>query len=392
MPIIEEPIIDGGGEPQTSVLTGIDSFYTKDETNSVLVRDFCPIYADCTSESLDGLTKSSVKLAGTPKWTGGNVDLGILGTQYCRPDNWVVQHTLPYRQSNITRYWCRRGYKPQFTNQTSILTSANNLGSHTVYIRKYSSYLEISIDIDGVITPYQYNASFFKDRVVPERLILLLQGAGGGGGSADTYAGGGGGGGSGGFIYAILNLSYTTTGTFIIYVGAPGTGGSSIQNGTNGGLTTLKFKQDGYDEVLLLEIYGGQGGLKSGASGSGGAIYSSSWLDTYFYFSYILSNVSGNTVGVSGGNESSAGQNMSAKVLTATNYYPDIVGINNKSLSAKSGGAGNVGGGGGASVFANGGTGGTTTGGVGSKGSGGGGGKRYSAGGKGGSVHYEFYY
>ena len=54
-------------------------------------------------------------------------------------------------------------------------------GGQTITITRDSSNLTV-VAVSGTT---QYPASFFKDRIVPTRLIVLLQGAGGAGGNGN---------------------------------------------------------------------------------------------------------------------------------------------------------------------------------------------------------------
>lgn len=409
-----EIINDGGGggsSPET--VTGISSFYTKDGGENILVRDLCPIYESSTITSLTNYTKAGETLKGTPKSFGGYYtppEYPEYGFNYAE-DTSVVSHTLPYYQNGITQRWTKRGYKPQFMTAGPVYTSGDLGDFHLLKIRKYSDYLEFLFTYGDTEISNKFYATYFKDGVVPSRLLMILQGAGGGGGS---YGGGysGNGGGSGGFVSLILNLDKTYSldktdgGYFEIYAGAKGLGGTGNSGGTNGGDSTLYFFSDSSEGILLLRANGGRGGGSGGSGiiGTGGTTQVKSLYENDFFFRYKTSTSTSIGVysGVSGGTMSNYGTDMNSQYLYSTNNPNDWDGINKKVFSTKRGGASfsGGGGGGGSSLFAEGGYGGnlgssSSSGQSGYKGSGGGGGgygSGGSSGGDGGSTYYEFYY
>lgn len=403
MPNFVEIINDGGGGGGVSsavTATGISSFYTKDGDVDILVKDLCPIYESSTIASLTNYTKDGVTLKGTPKSFGGYYpEYGF----NCAEDTSVVSHTLPYYQSGITQRWTKRGYKPQFIAAGPLYTSGDFGSAHFLKIRKYSTYLEFLFAYGETQVSNKFYATYFKDGVIPSRLIMLLQGAGGGGG-ADEGVYSGNGGGSGGFVSLILNLDKTDSGYFLIDAGAKGLGGTGNNDGTKGGDSILYFFSDSGGNILLLRANGGYGGGNGGNDiiGTGGTTHVKDLYENNYFFRYKTSTSTSSGVysGVSGGIMPNDGTDMNAKTFYSTNNPNDWYGVNEKYFSTKQGGEGfsGGGGGGGASLFASGGNGGSSgsSGQSGSRGSGGGGGAFKfgggGSGGNGGSTYYEFYY
>jgi hypothetical protein len=386
---------------QTDVRTGIDNFYTKDGSTEILVKNLCPLYANCTPSTVSNFSNTGVTLSGTPYFAGATID----GITY-QPELWVVSHLLPYSSGGINQNFVKAGFKPQFTGNTPIFSSGLTTPEHTLLIRRHSDRLDFTVGFPGTVTSLY--ASSFKDRVLPNRLILLLQGAGGGGGG-DFGSGGG----SGGFLYIILNTS-RTDGQFEITTGSGGTGGSGGSvfggwtAGTNGGTSFVIWNPDSGIDRRIAEAYGGKGGAsQGGAGGTGGGTFfsgSSLTLNVYYYRYYFSSTPSGFTSGKTGGlgsllgdpfSVATNGQDQPGFTLHATHNPADRTGINNKSTGYKSGGTHSKGGGGAASVFRGGASGGPvfTAGNSANQGAGGGGGGNGNgAGGNGGPGAYEIYY
>jgi len=406
MPFIEIQF-NGEGGTASATATGISSFYTKEGEEDILVRDLCPIYESSTLASLSGYTKNDETLKGTPKSFGGYyviLEYPGYGFNYAE-DTSVVSHTLPYYQNGITQRWTKRGYKPQFMTDGPIYTSGDFFSAHQLRIRKYPTYLELLFIYEDTQISNKFYSTYFKDGVVPSRLIMNLQGAGGGGG-ADEGLYSGNGGGSGGFVFLILNLDKLLEqegASYLFNVGARGLGGTGNNDGTDGGTTNLLFNS-GTSYLELLRVFGGKGAGNGGNNklGTGGSFEISSIHDNNYFFRYksSLSVSSGAYSGVSGGRMHNDGSNMTSKTFHSTNNPHDWYGVNQKHFSQKSGGTGysGGGGGGGASLYANGGNGGSSgsSGLNGSKGSGGGGGAFKIGGGgnggNGGSTYYEFFY
>ena len=373
---------------QTDVRTGIDNFYTKDDSTEILVKNLCPLYANCTPSTVSNFSNTGITLSGIPYFAGATIN----GVTY-QPELWVASHLLPYSSGGINQNFVKAGFKPQFTGNTPIFSSGLATPGHTLIIRRTSNSLDFTA---GSTT--SYSASYFKDRVLPSRLILFLQGAGGGGGG-DFGSGGG----SGGFIYIILNTS-RTNGRFEITTANGGTGGASGVNGASGGTSSVRWRPDSGTLRTIAQAYGGTGGARQGGAGGtgGGTFFSSSSIDlnVHYYRYYFSSTPSGFTSGKTGGvgvifGTGTNGQSQFGFTLHATHNPVDRTGINSKATGDRSGGLGYKGGGGGASVFRSGANGGevftvgdSASGGAG----GGGGGNGFGPGGDGGPGVYEIYY
>jgi hypothetical protein len=383
---------------QTDVRTGIDNFYTKDGSTEILVKNLCPLYTNCTPSTVSNFSNTGVTLSGTPYFAGATID----EITY-QPELWVQSHALPYSSGGINQNFVKAGFKPQFTDNTPIFESGLATPGHTLIIRRTSNSLDFTV---GSTT--SYTASYFKDKVLPSRLLLLLQGGGGGGGG-DFGSGGG----SGGFIYIILNTS-RTNGQFEIITANGGTGGSGgdvlggMTNGNYGGTSSVKWRPDSGTLRTIAEAYGGTGGAKQGGPGGvgGGTFFSIASIDlnVHYYRYYFSSTPSGFTSGKTGGlgsllgsifSVATNGEDQPGFTLYATHNPADRTGINNKSTGYKSGGTHSKGGGGAASVFRGGASGGPvfTAGNSASGGAGGGGGGNgFGPGGDGGPGVYEIYY
>lgn len=376
---------------QTDIRTGVDGFFTRVDSTNFLVRDLCPLYVNCTHVAVTGFSKSGeATLSVTPYFAGGTI-----GSLSYQPELWVNTHVLPYSFSGggtITAV--RAGFKPQFTGDTSIYFSGNSTPSHTLIVRREATTISFGST--------SFNASYFKDRVLPNRLILWLQGGGGGGGG-DFGAGGGG----GGFLYIILDTS-RTNGQFEITTGSGGAGGAGggvfggMTAGNAGGTSSVLWKPDSGSPLVIANAFGGGGGAaQGGAGGTGGGADFPAGLNVFYYRYYSTSTPSGDLtgetggVGVIAGTGTNGGGFILGTTLHATHNPDDRTGINSKSTGSRSGGLGQKGGGGGASRLRSGANGGVVFGAgssaVGGAG-GGGGGNGFGAGGAGGPGTYEFYY
>lgn len=290
-----------------------------------------------------------------------------------------------------------RGSYPQFK---SLLYQSTASGSFNIYIE----------DNKLKIGHREFNATDFKDGIVPDRLIVILSGAGGGGGSNGggfplgfpVLGADGGSGGSGACVCVVLNtalLKESADNKFSITVGSGGSGGVTFinqdtyswgwGNGSYGGSSTIKF-----NNTILVTAYGGGGGsgAPSGSTtqpngGSAGTVEINTNPGTYYWW---LKTSSGGNAYFNGkaGKKGGGGDGNSTSestILCATNTgYTSAAGNYFKIGNYSGGGHSTNSAGGAASYFGNGGRGGydagggSGEGGAGGIGAGGGGARYYA--------------
>lgn len=370
----------GGNAQQSDIRTGITRYRVSVDDQYVELKDYCPLFKDCTVHSVTAFKDNSYP------------SKSIQGVIKYPSDNWVKGYTIPYRSSTTsTDVFCVAGYKPQFQE----LYALHNNGNAYVIIEKTSTKLILRRPNGS--SYFEATASYFKDRVLPKRLLVVMQG-GGGAGCSSHKTNTGNGGGAGGHVAVIINLE-KTGGYFQVYVGYGGVGGED-KSGENGLDTQLMFIRDNGTSLLLAAARGGIGGKKE-SKGFGGDYYinyGSAVINDYFY---IVNTTFGS--GGNGGTGGNVGQSMSLRTIHSTNHPTDKnIGINKTIIGGFDGGDeyGDVttGGSGGASAFAKGGyvNWGGAEGGEGSRGSGGGGGSfffgTFFRGGNGGHGSVIFYY
>lgn len=373
---------------QDSILVGIKGFKVRVGNSNLEFTDYCPLFEDCTPKILTQFkNKDNVYLAGIERFKG---KLAI--DTWIEEDKWVKGFTSPFETNSSAPEFCVAGYKPQF----NLLYTLRPEHSSSGYIDITVSSLNLTISSPGSGTIFSRQASFFKDRVIPKRLLLVMQGGGGGGGSSYSINSGSGGG-SGGLIVVILNLE-KTSGKFQIKVGAGGAGGEDGNEGGYGEDTILFWKENNKVRETIASAGGGESGTSSSGGAGGKCYFNSTFLfNEYFYttfYDYFYN-------GTSGGHGGNNGESTTLRHLYATNDTNFATGINVLTLNPKSGGSKGdptTGGGGGASCFANGGNLGdvASDGQPGTLGSGGGGGRytflTFKKGGKGGDGFVEIYY
>lgn len=243
---------------------------------------------------------------------------------------------------------------PGFTvsaNKTTLLSASSTNGTSTA---KWLPFFSISTSTtasfyrtDDAVTitlnystpmTYTFDASDFRDGVVPEVFYFILQGAGGGGGGT-TASSNGGGGGAGAIMGVLVNTRYSYE--LELGVGKGGTGGYKTEvaseqgKGLAGGRTYLFYDvdvdnlpeeaQDYGDEVYWYDgqaiAYGGGAGRDAGRSsattcgGAGGSTYynlpfyedSTSYADLEEFVTDSSFLTYHSSVGGAGGNETKTG-------------------------------------------------------------------------------------
>lgn len=372
---------------QTDVRTGITGYKVNISGTYVEVRDYCPLFLNCTQQS------SSFK--------NSNGTAVLKGIEKYSSDTWVKSNDLPYFESGSRLNWCVRGTKPQFNVLT--LRDYPTESGKPIKIYRTNEFLTFE-NLPGQNQSIQLGASNFKDRVVPLRLLVAIQGGGGGGGSSGNVWSGAGGGG-GGYLQVILNLE-KTGGYFTVIVGAGGRGGNIPDipaggNAESGQQTSINWYNTSTSVTteLAAALGGYRGESMNGVGGPGGGYSINTTMLGQGYFYYVSTHYTKS--GAAGGTGGNGGGEVAGYSYFATNNPDEQSGINIHNESNHYGGETNgatTGGGGGASPLGEGGyEGGVAQDGFpGTYGSGGGGGRftvgAIKNGGDGGDGVVTFYY
>jgi len=405
---------------QTDIRTGITGFIQ----DGVELKDLYPLFPDCQAIELPF------------KRTSDNESLKLI--PYNAADKWTTGSIPKFfiDESNPSQKFVERGTKPQF-NKFYELISNEQTADRNYEIRKSDDYLKIvhidptNGEIESQIT---FTANDFKDKVIPQKILLFIQGAGASGDGGGVFNGRGDGGGSGAALSIIIDLpTYQTTviynGQWVpfmqywnIYLGRGGIGTTSYSAaGEITYLTRKSYKRIGdmwppLDPRTYVEIK-----VAGATISEGGPI---ELTDFYFnplpgpentYYFLVNYKEGDNTIvpyiwGKDGGDYEQRGEKYieGEYSLATTNvlndYNQDNNSINALHFVFPSGGysSSDYGGGGAASVLARGGSGGRVLSGValpggdGTLGSGGGAGVKngseFSRGGNGGNAVVYFYY
>lgn len=336
--------------------------------------------------------------------------LCLSSTNRCDNDSWVEKLELPYKQKNETIQTIKPGTAPSFSFK---LADFRTPGYYRVTRTNYS--LKFDIKNNGSWLNYKtLSRSFFKQNLIPYKILAAFQGPGGGGSkyydASKMYISAGGA--SGAFCIFVIDFAALSSSEVYFKVGKGGVYKPTSREEANTEPTALYL---GDNELLMLvSANGGQGSYTSDFlwAGKGGAVE----IGMVSRAITILTNLSGidaTTWWDSSGTSSSSGPGCSALGKRYSTLYqllrsiPESIFyfIDSDIDVTKSEHKGGIchphygGGGGSASYFADGGDGGTGAGGStgtkpGKYGSGGGGqGRTLTAGdGSGGDGFAIFFY
>lgn len=250
-----------------------------------------------------------------------------------------------------------RGSYPQFS-QTLYSTLQGTYGTYTLKI--VNNELVLTKPDNSSTT---FSATYFKDQIIPDRLLVVLQGAGGGGGgnSGGQYfivtliGSDGGGGGSGALLCIVINtskLKESSSNYFKIVTGQGGGGGHPYEDGMvseQGAGWVSWYGGDGskganssiyFNNTLLISAGGGYGAtgggtpgaVNFGKGGSGGSVTKGKDPGDYYW---IVSQLSGLT----GANPKSNGPASSTNTIYCVSNSKKTQGVNKLSVGGKSGGS-----------------------------------------------------
>ena len=280
------------------------------------------------------------------------------GSPFTYEDSHVVDGNSIGR---ATPTFVQPGTRPSFSNTlyTNMLhigvSGSASIGDQleSVTITRASSGLQIvatKTNNTGEITVTKV-ASDFPDKVVPKRLLIEIQGSGGGGGKGGTGIGGsnGNGGGAGGYWCGIIDVDNVLY--WEIYMGAPGSNGTSSGGvGNDGEDTSLYYCKNVVSSLVrCVLVKGGSGAdyASSTTQASGGGV-----IDYTSSYHYTLLTATGGKGGVDGTSPDDTSKIYPRCTGTAATFEEPI----QVTRGGKWGGSNLQGGnGGGASYFANGG-------------------------------------